>query len=321
MSPLLRLEDVAVHFPVERGLFGRPGGAVRAVDGVTLQVGRGEIVGLVGESGCGKSTLARAAVRLVEVSSGRVLFEGQDVTRMPERALRPLRRRLQITFQDAGAALDPRLTVCTAIEEALAIHGLGGGDRRARVAGLLRQVGLGPELGERYPHELSGGQRHRVGLARALAVEPALVVLDEPLSGLDASLQAQIVNLLSELQERLGLAYLLVSHDLRVVAHLADRVAVMYLGRLVEVGPAAAVFASPAHPYTRALLAASMEAVATLEGEPPSPVNPPAGCRFHPRCPHAEERCRREDPAPREVGPEHQVACVLAPTAVGRGVA
>jgi peptide/nickel transport system ATP-binding protein len=308
------VEELVVHYPAEPGLLGRPTSFVHAVDGVTLEIQREEIVGLVGESGCGKSTLAHAILRLVEPTSGRILFDGQDVTGLTRSQMRPLRRRMQITFQDPGGALDPRMTAGDAVAEALVIHRLGGPDRRARVGQLLGQVGLGPEMADRFPHQLSGGQRQRVSLARALAVEPELLVLDEPVAGLDVSVQAQVVNLLSELQERLKLAYLFVSHDLRVVAHLADRVAVMYLGQIVEAGPAQVLFDRPRHPYTRALLAASIAAGdegSLVEGEPPSPVDPPPACRFHPRCPHATERCRRDMPPAYSAGEGHSASCFL----------
>ncbi|HEY3450835.1 MAG TPA: oligopeptide/dipeptide ABC transporter ATP-binding protein [Myxococcales bacterium] len=314
MSPLAQVEDLAVHYPVEVGL-GRGKAVVRAVDGVSLSVEKGEVLGLVGESGCGKTTLGRALLRLVEITAGKVFFDGQDITRVKPAQLRPLRRRMQLTFQDPAGALDPRMTVGECVGEALLVHALANGARPARVEALLSQVGLGPEMVDRFAHELSGGQRQRVGIARALAVEPELLVLDEPTGGLDVSVQAQVLNLLSDLQQRLKLAYLFVSHDLRVVAHLADRVAVMYLGQVVELGPAASVYASPAHPYTRALLAASVAAGtpgAVLEGEPPSPVAPPSGCRFHPRCPLALEACRSQVPKAREMGAGHTVSCLRA---------
>ena len=315
MSELLRLVDLVVLHPADLGILGRPRTFVRAVDGVSLCLAQGEILGLVGESGCGKSSLARAVVGLLPVASGRIVFDGRDLAGLSAAQMRPLRRRVQMTFQDPGGALDPRMPAGEAVAEALVIHGLGGKDRRARVAELLAQVGLPAELYERYPHELSGGQRQRVSLARALAVEPQLLLLDEPLSGLDVSVQAQVVNLLADLQERLGLSYLFISHDLRVVAHLADRVAVMYLGRIAETGPADAMFKAPRHPYTQALVAASVAAFeegSVVEGEPPSPVSPPPGCRFHPRCPKAFERCSREEPASYAVGEGHQAACFLA---------
>lgn len=314
MSALVQVEDLAIHHRVAAGLGGGKG-VVRAVDGVSLSIDKGEVLGLVGESGCGKTTLGRAVLRLVDVTRGRVLFDGQDITRATARALRPLRRRMQLTFQDPAGALDPRMTVGECVAEALVVHGLAANGRAARVEGLLDQVGLGPELVDRFPHELSGGQRQRVGLARALAVEPELLVLDEPTAGLDVSVQAQVLNLLGGLQQRLKLAYLFVSHDLRAVAHLADRVAVMYLGQVVELGPAARVYGAPAHPYTRALLAASTAAGApgvAIEGEPPSPVTPPAGCRFHPRCPMAVEACRARVPGMMDMGQGHRVACLRA---------
>ncbi len=303
MSPLLELDGLEVNF-----------GALRAVDGVTLRVHAGEVVGLVGESGCGKSTLARAALRLIEPAAGRVLLDGTEVTRLGWSQVRPFRRRFQMTFQDPGGALDPRWTVESTLEEALETHSLPrrvpAGDR---VVELLAQVGLGPELLGRHPHELSGGQRQRVGLARALAVGPALLVLDEPLTGLDVSVQAQVLNLLAELQERMGLAMLLISHDLRVVAHLADQVLVMYLGRVVEAAPARGLFETPRHPYTRALLAAARadDQGRAARGEPPGPGARPGGCPFHPRCPQVMDRCRTERPVLRRVADQHEVACLL----------
>ncbi len=319
---LLDVRDLHTHFPVRRGVFGRVRGHVRAVDGVSFTVRRGETLGLVGESGCGKTTLGRTLLRLIEPTSGSVRLGADEITALPRRELRAARRRMQIVFQDPYSSLNPRLTVGSMIGEALAIHRLArGAAARERVAELLVQVGLAPEHASRYPHEFSGGQRQRVGIARALAVQPELIVLDEPVSALDVSIQAQIVNLLAELQARLGLAYLFVAHDLAVVEHVSDRVAVMYMGRIVELADADALYRDPRHPYTRALLAAvpvpdpeRRSGRVAPRGDVPDPARPPAGCRFHPRCPLAEEaghlpRCRGEDPGLREVAPGHWVAC------------
>lgn len=319
-SMLLRVTDLAVHFPVRAGgaFWGRPRGAVRAVDGVSFEVRAGETVGLVGESGCGKTTLGRAVMRLVRPTAGRIDFEGTDLVPLNERAMRPWRRRMQMVFQDPYASLDPRFNVEEILGEALDVHRLtpDRSARAARIATLLKEVGLDPAQAARYPHELSGGQRQRVGIARALAVEPRLIVCDEPVSALDVSVQAQIVNLLADLQARLGVAYLFVAHDLAVVRHLSQRLLVMYLGRVVEAGDARAVCDDPRHPYTQALISAvpvldpvNRRPRLRLAGEPPSPLNPPSGCPFHPRCPVAEARCRGEVPALRNVGAGRSVAC------------
>jgi oligopeptide/dipeptide ABC transporter ATP-binding protein len=313
MPTLLEVAGLTKHFAVR-------GGTVRAVDGVSFTVDRGETLALVGESGCGKSTTARLVLRLIEPSAGQVRFDGTDLTTLAPAALRSARRKMQIVFQDPYASLDPRMSVGATLEEPLIVHGLGdAAQRRARVAELLRLVGLAPYHAERFPHEFSGGQRQRIGIARALAVEPALVVCDEPVSALDVSIQAQVLNLLADLQARLGLAYLFIAHDLAVVRHVADRVAVMYLGRIVETAPAENLFAAPRHPYTRALLAAIplpdpgvRGAVRPVTGDPPSPLNPPPGCHFHTRCAHATDRCRSEAPTLRPVAPGHQAACHLA---------
>jgi len=306
-APLLDVQGLRTWFPIRAGLLQRPVGWVRAVDGVDLQVRAGGTVALVGESGCGKTTVGRSILRLVDPQAGRVLFEGRDLLALPRRQLRPLRRRLQIVFQDPLAALDPRFRVRDAIAEGMETHGIGadGIERDARVEASLRRVGLDPSLLVRFPHELSGGQRQRVCIARALAVEPRLLICDESVSALDVSIQAQILNLLRDLQAELGLAYLFISHDLGVVRHLADRVAVMYLGQIVEEGPTEQVLGEPQHPYTRALLEAvpsidpgarrSAERI-RLQGDVPSPAQPPAGCRFHTRCPLVFDRCRREAP-------------------------
>ncbi len=319
-EPLLAVADLAKHVPVRRGLFGRVAGHVRAVDGVSFEIAAGAVLGLVGESGCGKTTTGRCILRLVEPTAGSVRFEGREVTALDRRELRALRRRMQIVFQDPYSSLNPRLTVGAMLAEPLAIHGLARGARaRERVAELLTLVGLSPDHAARYPHEFSGGQRQRIGVARALAVEPRLIVADEPVSALDVSIQAQIVNLLRDLQRRLGLTYLFVAHDLSVVEHISDQVAVMYLGRIVEHASRAALYAGPRHPYTRSLLAAVPVADparrrtrAVLGGDVPSPASPPSGCHFHPRCPFAEGICRTESPVLRTIAPGHRVACHLA---------
>ncbi len=320
MTPILELEGVVKHFPVRGGVLGRAVAIVRAVDGVSLTVQRGETLGLVGESGCGKSTLARTIVRLHEPDAGTLRFLGKDITHVAQRELRPMRREMQMIFQDPYASLNPRMTVGQIVGEAFAIHRLfRGSEREQKVAQILGRVGLRPEMIDRYPHEFSGGQRQRVGIARALAVRPSLIVADEPISALDVSIQAQILNLLAELKEELNLTYVFIAHDLRIVEYVSDRVAVMYLGKVVEVARAADLYRSPQHPYTQALLSAvpvpdpgrKRERV-ILEGEVPSPIDPPAGCAFHPRCPFAMERCRREAPRHYPVGQGHTSACFLA---------
>ncbi len=316
MTPLLEASRVSVHFPVGGGWLSRGRRVVRAVDDVSLSVARGETLALVGESGCGKSTLGRALLRLVEPTSGEVRFDGADISRLDGAALRQLRRRMQIVFQDPYSSLDPRMTVRDIVGEGLVIHGLArGAALDAQVAPLLERVGLPRDAMGRRPHAFSGGQRQRIGIARALALSPELIVCDEPTSALDVSVQAQVLNLLVELQRELGLAYLFISHDLKVVEHLAHRVAVMYLGRIVERASAEALFARRRHPYSDALLSAvpvpdprAKRRRLTVAGEPPSPLSPPSGCAFHPRCPRAQPgRCDVEVPALSDE--EHAVAC------------
>ncbi len=312
---LLQVEGLVKHFPVRRGVFGRVSGAVRAVDGVDLRIASGETLGVVGESGCGKSTLGRLVLRLIERTGGRITFDGEDLCALDATALRSRRRALQIIFQDPYSSLNPRMTVNQTLTEPLMLHGLHHGRHRERVAELLQTVGLAPEHAARYPHEFSGGQRQRIGIARALAAEPKLIVCDEAVSALDVSVQAQVVNLLQDLQRRFGLAYMFIAHDLAVVKHIADRIAVMYLGRIVELADRRALFAAPRHPYTQALLAAIplpepglRRQRAVLAGDVPSPLNPPSGCHFHTRCPHARALCSETSP-PLDAGDGHAVAC------------
>ena len=322
-EPLLRVERLVKHFAVGGGFFGRSPGLVRAVDDVSFEVRRGETVGLVGESGCGKTTTGRCILRLERPTGGRILFDGVDLASLDEEALRAVRRRVQVIFQDPYSSLNPRMTVGQILAEPLKVHGIvrDAAKRAARVRELLAQVGLLPQHARRYPHQLSGGQRQRVGIARALAMEPALIVCDEPVSALDVSIQAQIINLLEDLQRRLGLTYLFIAHDLSVVRHISDRVIVMYLGKVVEMADRKALYEDPVHPYTRALLSAvpipdpRLEARrerTVLRGEVPSPLNPPSGCVFHPRCPIAVDRCAAEIPALRQIRPGHCGACHLA---------
>jgi oligopeptide/dipeptide ABC transporter ATP-binding protein len=318
---LVATDRLAKYFPARGAWTSRSARFVRAVDGVSIRVRRGETLGLVGESGCGKSTLGRLMLRLIEPSFGRVIFDGNDVTKLSQRDLRPLRRRMQIIFQDPYSSLNPRMTVREIVGEALRIHKLAKTREaeEARIVQLLERVGLRADAMDRYPHEFSGGQRQRIGIARALAVEPEFIVCDEPVSALDVSIQAQIVNLLVELQETMGLAYLFVSHDLRIVEHVSHRVAVMYLGKIVEQASARALYDEPRHPYTRALLAAAPQpdperkrVRLVLEGDVPSPMDPPAGCAFHPRCPRiVRGTCDKETPPLDEVekGTGHKVAC------------
>jgi oligopeptide transport system ATP-binding protein len=320
---LLEVRDLVKHFPVGGGMFRGPSGLVRAVDGVSFTVARGETVGLVGESGCGKTTTGRCILQLERATSGHIVFEGRDLTTLDESALRTVRRRVQVIFQDPYSSLNPRMTIGQILAEPLKVHGIvpDARAREKRVRELLEQVGLLPQHERRYPHQLSGGQRQRVGIARALAMEPALIVCDEPVSALDVSIQAQIINLLEDLQRSLGLTYLFIAHDLSVVRHISDRVVVMYLGKIVEVADRRALYEEPLHPYTRALLSAvpipdpvleARRSHTVLGGEVPSPLKPPAGCVFHPRCPLAAPRCSAEIPPLREIRPGHWAACHFA---------
>ena len=318
---LLEVRNLRVHFPVRHGLFSRARQFVKAVDDVSFTLESGETVGLVGESGCGKTTLGRAIVRLLEPTAGSILFEGEDITALQGADLRARRRKLQMIFQDPYGSLNPHMTVGEIIGEALDIHRLAENAfaRQKRIEELLQAVGLDPAHAQRYPHEFSGGQRQRIGIARALAVEPKLIVCDEPVSALDVSVQAQIVNLLQNLQAERGIAYLFIAHDLALVEHISRRVLVMYLGRAVELSDAKSVVRAPKHPYTQALLSAvpvvdpdSKRQRMILPGDVPSPIDPPGGCPFHPRCPVAEARCRTEPPLLREVTPAHWAACHLA---------
>lgn len=322
-SPLLEVRDLVKHFPIRSGILQRVTGHVRAVDGVSFDIAVGETLALVGESGSGKTTTGRAILRLIEPTAGSVRFDGVELQTLKGDALRRMRRRMQIVFQDPYGSLNPRMTVGAAIREGLIVHRIAtGNDANHRVAQLLEEVGLQPEFASRYPHEFSGGQRQRIGIARALAVEPSFIVCDEPVSALDVSVQAQVINLLRDLQQQRGLSYLFIAHDLAVVSHMADRVAVMYLGRIVELAPRASLFAMPTMPYTQALLSAIPVPDPTtkrqrllLPGDPPSPANPPSGCVFHPRCPHPakDEACTRIVPPLEEKAPGHFAACIKQP--------
>jgi oligopeptide/dipeptide ABC transporter ATP-binding protein len=319
-APLLEVADLKKHFAIHKGLFSRVSGHVYAVDGVSFSIGRGETLGLVGESGCGKSTVGRTVLKLLEPTAGRIRVDGQDITGLDAAGMLPYRQRMQMIYQDPYASLNPRMSAGEIVGESFVIHGVGTPpERRERVAALFERVGLRPEAVSRYPHEFSGGQRQRIGIARALALNPDLIVGDEPVSALDVSIQAQIINLLMDLQDEFKLSYLFVAHDLAVVEHISHRVAVMYLGRIVETTDKASLFEMPLHPYTEALLSAVPipksgargRKRVILKGDVPSPINPPAGCHFHTRCPYAMPRCRQDVPSLREVTPGHWAACHL----------
>jgi oligopeptide/dipeptide ABC transporter ATP-binding protein len=325
-DPLVEVTDLRKHFPVRGGLFRRVIGQIKAVDGVSLTVGTGQTLGLVGESGCGKSTLGRAILRLQEPTSGSIRFAGEDITHLTRQQLLPWRQRMQAVFQDPYGSLSPRRTVAQTVREPLDVHRVGtSAERNARVAELLDEVGLSPQAAERYPHEFSGGQRQRVGIARALALNPRFIVADEPVSALDVSVQSQVLNLIARLQRERGIAFLFISHDLAVIQHVSDRIGVMYLGRLVELAPAAALFRQPLHPYTEALFSAVPQVDAdgphkgrkriVLSGDVPSPRDPPAGCPFHPRCPKVMEQCRTLVPPLQSPAGDtsRSVACHLYP--------
>lgn len=316
---LLRAENIVKRFPIYGGLFSKEIAAVKAVQDISFDIKKGETLGLVGESGCGKSTLGRSLIRLIEPTSGKIFFKDRDITNISGNDLRELRKKMQIIFQDPYASLNPRMTIGAILEEPLIIHNLFDSpkDRQDRIIELINLVGLRPEHLTRYPHEFSGGQRQRVGIARALAVSPELIICDEPVSALDVSIQAQVINLLMELQQKLGLTYVFIAHDLKVVEHVSHRVAVMYLGQIVEMAESEELYRNPQHPYTKALLSAipipdpkpRAERI-ILIGDVPSPINPPSGCHFNPRCPIASEACRTDIPKLREVSPQHFVSCL-----------
>ncbi|MFL6817023.1 MAG: ABC transporter ATP-binding protein [Bradyrhizobium sp.] len=316
---LLEVTDLKKHYPVRSGILRRAVGTVYAVDGVSFTLAAGETLGLVGESGCGKSTVARSVLRLVEPTSGSIRLNGREITHLSKAELRPNRRSMQIIFQDPFASLNPRMTAGDIVGEPLSVHGLASGnEKRARIAELFEQVGLRPDQMHNYPHQFSGGQRQRICIARALSLGPSLIVCDEPVSALDVSIQAQVINLLIDLQRKHRFSYLFIAHDLAVVAHISHRVAVMYLGRMVEIADKAELFANPRHPYTQALLASvpvadpkAKRLIPLIDGDVPSPINPPSGCAFHTRCHYAMERCRIEIPQLLEVAERHQVACFL----------
>lgn len=316
---LLKAENISKFFPIHGGILNRQVASVKAVQNVSFEIKKGETLGLVGESGCGKSTLGRCLIRLIDPSSGKITFNGQDITHIQGNELRELRKKMQIIFQDPYASLNPRMTIGSIIEEPLIIHNIykSENQRKSRVKELMELVGLRPENANRYPHEFSGGQRQRVGIARALAVGPELIVCDEPVSALDVSIQAQVINLLMELQKNLGLTYIFIAHDLKVVEHVSNRVAVMYLGKIAEISEAEDLYKNPMHPYTKALLSAipvpdpkAKEQRIILTGDVPSPINPPSGCYFHPRCPKATDECKERTPTLDFKKTDHAVSCI-----------
>ncbi len=323
-TPLLEVKNLQKYFPVQGGFFGQTIGRVHAVDNISFTVRKGKTLGLVGESGCGKSTLGRAVLRLTEPSGGEVLYEGKDITKLSSEELRALRKDLQIIFQDPFASLNPRMSIREILSEPFEIHGLykNPTERRAQIVELLKEVGLNPEAADRYPHEFSGGQRQRIGIARALALKPKLIVADEPVSALDVSIQSQILNLMMDLRDKYGLSYIFIAHDLAVIEHISDEIAVMYLGKIVEHTDSETLYARPLHPYTRALISSIPEPKVgakkerkVLQGDVPSPINPPTGCRFNTRCPYVKDICRSSEPALRNMGTQdtpHWVACHFA---------
>ena len=319
METLLTVNDLKVHFPITKGILSRTSGYVYAVDGISFALKEGETLGIVGESGCGKTTAGLAILRLIEPTDGRVVFQGKDISRMTKQEKQNLRRKMQIIFQDPYSSLNPRMTLNRTLSDPMKIHGIyNGAERKERVAYLLEKVGLTPEQGRRYPHEFSGGQRQRIGVARALALNPQVIIGDEPVSALDVSIQAQIINLLIDLQDEFQLSYIIISHDLAVVEYICDRIAVMYLGKIVEMAAYRDIYTNPKHPYTQALLSAvpvpdlsAKSKRIILGGDVPSPINPPSGCRFHPRCPHCMDICPQEEPELKDLADEHWVACHL----------